>query len=190
MPSVAFNESPVRNAATRSLRGGAGTVVGVIISDGGGHYRERNPPRYRRGHRWHLETVAVLSPAQTVAMKYDLSQEQDEFQDEELSNEAGEGLDAEDSGEDQEPDPDFQGVIRTVKGANLVYKRQMPDDTFAELWIMNIGRDMKKESQIKRAILAGTDVDPQSQESPDGKQHMELYSVGNVQFCEITGLSN
>lgn len=90
--------------------------------------------------------------------------------------------------EDFEEDPNFQGVIRTVKGANLVYKRQMPDNTFSELWIMNIGNDMKKESQIKRGILAGTDIDAQSQQSQDGKQNMDLYSVGNVQFCELTGL--
>lgn len=93
-----------------------------------------------------------------------------------------------DEEEQPEEDPNFQGVIRTVKGANLVYKRQMPDNTFTELWIMNVGNDMKKESQTKRAIIAGTDVDAQSQQSQDGKQNMELYTVGNVQFCELSGL--
>jgi hypothetical protein len=97
-------------------------------------------------------------------------------------------LSAEGEEEPQEDDPNMQGIIRTVKGANLVYKRQMPDNTFTELWIMNVGRDMKKESQTKRAILAGTDVDAQSQQSTDGKQNMELYTVGNVQFCELSGL--
>lgn len=99
-----------------------------------------------------------------------------------------EGMEGEESEGAPEDDANFQGVIRTVKGANLVYKRQAEDNTFTELWIINIGNDMKKESQTKRAILAGTDIDAQSQESQDGKQHMELYTVGNVQFIELTGL--
>jgi hypothetical protein len=102
---------------------------------------------------------------------------------ESTTDEQDEGLEGE-----QEQDPNFQGIIRTVKGANLVYKRQMPDNTFTELWIANVGNDMKSESSTKRAILAGTDVDPQSQQSTDGKQNMELYTIGNVQFVELTGL--
>lgn len=56
---------------------GAGVVVGVIVSDGHGHHHRPNPPRYR-GRRWHAEQLNVLSPAQTVALKYDLSDEQAE----------------------------------------------------------------------------------------------------------------
>ena len=124
---------------------------------------------------------------------------QDEWDDQELDEPLGGeenpeedemdmSLGDDESPDEQEEDPNFQGVIRTVKGANLVYKRQMPDNTFTELWIMNIGNDMKKESQIKRGILAGTDIDAQNQQSQDGKQNMELYTVGNVQFCELSGL--
>ena len=61
---------------------GAGVVVGVIIGDDGGgsyHHHQPNPPRYHRGRRGYAQDMVVLSPAQTVAMKYDLSQEQAEI---------------------------------------------------------------------------------------------------------------
>lgn len=102
------------------------------------------------------------------------------------SGEADESLGDEEE-EQSEEDPNFQGVIRTVKGANLVYKRANQTNSFDELWVMNVGNDMKKESQTKRAVLAGTDIQPNG-ESSDGKQNMELYSVGNVQFISLTGL--
>lgn len=60
---------------------GAGVVVGVIIGDdgGGSHHHQPNPPHYRRGRRGYAENVAILSPAETVAMKYDLTQAQAEI---------------------------------------------------------------------------------------------------------------
>lgn len=94
----------------------------------------------------------------------------------------------EEGSEEPEEDPNFQGIIRTVKGANLVFKRQQEDNTFTELWVMNFGKDMKKESVIKRAILAGTDVDASSQQSQDGKQNVDLTNIGNIQFITISGL--
>lgn len=58
---------------------GTGAVVGVIIGDSSHHHHHRpNPPRYRRGHRWHSQDLNILSPAQTVALKYDLSMDQAE----------------------------------------------------------------------------------------------------------------
>lgn len=90
--------------------------------------------------------------------------------------------------ETEQGDPDYQGVIRTVKGAYLVFKRQEADDSFTELWIMNVGKDMKRDFQIRRAILSGTDIDPQTQVSNDEKQQLESYSIGNIQFLKITGL--
>ncbi len=58
---------------------GAGIVVGVIVSDGGDRHREPNPPRYRRGRRhYSVQKSANLSPAETVAMKYNLSMAQAE----------------------------------------------------------------------------------------------------------------
>lgn len=87
-------------------------------------------------------------------------------------------------------DSDFQGIIRTVKGAYLVYKRQQPDDTYEELWIYNVGKDMKRESMIRRAILSGTDINPTTQESENGEQQLETTSIGNIQYLLITGLEN
>lgn len=89
-----------------------------------------------------------------------------------------------------EGDPNFQGIIRTVKGANLVYKRKQPDETYEELWIYNIGEDMKKSSQTRRAILAGTDIDPSTNSSETGSQSVEATTIGNVQFLLITALQN
>ncbi|QDJ96401.1 hypothetical protein Xoosp13_215 [Xanthomonas phage Xoo-sp13] len=99
------------------------------------------------------------------------------------------GLSADDvTGSDTPEDTNFQGEIRTVRGANLVYKRKMDDGNFEELWIYNVGNDIKRETQIRRAILAGTDVDPGAQESKDGSQRAETTTTGNVQFLSITGL--
>lgn len=85
-------------------------------------------------------------------------------------------------------DQDFQGEIRTVRGANLVYKRKTGDGNFEELWVYNVGNDIKRETQIRRAILAGTDIDPGSQESKDGSQRSDTSTIGNVQFLYIDGL--
>lgn len=94
---------------------------------------------------------------------------------------------------DNDPDAadqnaDFQGEIRTVRGANLVFKRKMDDGNFEELWIYNVGNDIKRETQIRRAILAGTDIDPGAQESKDGQQRADTSTTGNVQFLHIVGL--
>ena len=113
------------------------------------------------------------------------SDESDDYEGEEAQGDL-EGVDSD--VEQAEEDPNFQGVIRTVKGANLVYKRQNPDGTFSELWIQNIGKDMKRESEIRRAVLAGTDIPPTKETSDDGTQTCELTTLGNVQFLRIDGL--
>ncbi len=74
------------------------------------------------------------------------------------------------------------------KAASLIFKRKMEDGNFEELWIYNVGNDIKRETQIRRAILAGTDVDPGSQESKDGSQRADTSTLGNVQFLHIVGL--
>jgi hypothetical protein len=110
--------------------------------------------------------------------------------DDEESNEFSEdGYDAEDA-ESTEDDADYQGTIRTVKGAYLVFKRQDTDGTYNELWIYNIGKDLKTETNIKRSILAGTDIPATKTSSPDGAQRVEAHSLGNIQFLNITGLPN
>lgn len=86
-------------------------------------------------------------------------------------------------------DPDRQGIIRTVKKAHLVYKRQTPEGTFEELWMYNIGPDMRDELKVRREILAGTDIPAQKTTSPDGQQSYVLTTMGNAQLLLIKGLS-
>lgn len=92
--------------------------------------------------------------------------------------------------EPTEEDPDFQGVVRTVTGACLVYKRKNEEGTYEELWIYNIGKNMRNEVKIRRSILAGTDIPAQDVSSPDGTQTVENTTIGNVQYLRIMGLPN
>lgn len=118
-----------------------------------------------------------------------LDDEELDFGDETDEPDMGEeGLEDEEGMGEETPDADFQGEIRTVRGANLVFKRKTEDGNFEELWIYNVGNDIKRETQVRRAILAGTDVDPGSQESKDGSQRAESSTTGNVQFLHIIGL--
>jgi hypothetical protein len=117
-----------------------------------------------------------------------------ELGDEELPLE-DEGLEGEDDllGDEENADgsdPDFQGVIRTVTGACLVYKRKTEDGTYEELWIYNVGKNMRNEVKTRRSILAGTDIPPHDVASEDGSQTVETTTVGNVQYLKITGLPN
>lgn len=89
-----------------------------------------------------------------------------------------------------EEDPDRMGDIRTVKGAHLVYKRQENDGSFKELWIYNIGDHINNAIEIKRAILAGTDIPEGKLRSEDGKQIYTLTTMGNAQMLSIDGLLN
>jgi len=87
-------------------------------------------------------------------------------------------------------DPNYQGVIRTVPSAHLVYKRQLGDGTFDELWQYNLGDDFKRELKVRRAILAGTDIPINKMRSPDNSQTYELWTVGNGQLLKVNGLPN
>ena len=122
---------------------------------------------------------------------YRYEDEEESFDDEE---DKGESIDDEtpfDEDEEQEEDPNFQGTIRTVTGACLIYKRRESGNTFEELWVYSTdSRNIKVENDIRNSILAGTDVDPQTQRSPEGDQTASTESVGNVQFLHIKGLPN
>ena len=84
-------------------------------------------------------------------------------------------------------DPDKQGLIRTVKNAHLVYKRETDEGTFDELWVYNV-TDLRGELDIKKAILAGTDIPINKLRSPDGSQTYEIWSAGNAEMILIKGL--
>lgn len=108
---------------------------------------------------------------------FDMSDLDDE--DGDIEGEGGEGEDA-----------DFQGDIRNVSGACLIYKRVAEDSTYEELWVYNVGKDINTEVKIRRAILAGTDIKPQLGRSEDGQQTVKIWSMGNVQYLNIFGLPN
>jgi hypothetical protein len=93
-----------------------------------------------------------------------------------------------DEGQSEE-DPDKQGMIRTVRGAYLVYKRVTSNNNYEELWVFNT-KNIKSQTKIKNDILAGTDIDPVKLMSPDGGQSAMTWNRGNVQFLTLTGLPN
>lgn len=84
-------------------------------------------------------------------------------------------------------DPNRQGMIRTVKGAHLVYKREVEDGTYEELWLYN-SSTLRDEIVIRKAILAGTDIPVNKSQSPDGSQSYEMWSVGNAEMVLVKGL--
>lgn len=93
---------------------------------------------------------------------------------------------------EKKEDPDKQGVIRTVKGAHLVYKRKNDSGTYDELWRYPhtelSGGGLRQAVEIKRAILSGTDIPVKDTESPDGSQYCEQKIIGDNQFLFISGI--
>lgn len=87
-------------------------------------------------------------------------------------------------------DPDAQGITRTVDKAHLVYKRQQEDGKFEELWIYNSGDKLDDALNVRREILAGTDIPRGHTKSEDGQQSYTLTTMGNAQILHITGLAN
>jgi len=120
---------------------------------------------------------------------FDIEEKDDENQDDfDLSNEEDD-FDLEREGED-EGDQDRQGVIRTIDNSHLIFKRQNEEGTYDELWIYNTGADMKDELEIRRNILAGTDISSNRTKSEDGTQNYTLSSMGNAQYLHIRGMPN
>ena len=95
-----------------------------------------------------------------------------------------------DEGEDEDEGKGGEPVIRTVDNAHLVYKRQNPEGSYDELWVYNVSDDMNDELEIRRAILAGTDIPPKKTRSEDRSQKYNLTTLGNAQLLHITGLPN
>lgn len=93
-------------------------------------------------------------------------------------------------GGDAEGDPNKQGMIRTVPGAHLIFKRSNTEGNFEELWIFHIGPGVRDEMDIRREVLAGTDIHPEQTRSEDGSQNVEMWAAGNALLMKITGLPN
>jgi len=91
----------------------------------------------------------------------------------------------------EEPvDPNRAGIIRTVKDAHLIYKRQSESGTYEELWIYNLHDATHDELDIRRDILAGTDIPVKKTKSADRNQSYSITTMGNGQLLHIVGLQN
>lgn len=97
--------------------------------------------------------------------------------------------DSDEESEENE-DPNKQGLLRKVPGAHLVYKRQIETGQYEEMWSYKVEKNIKDETKLKNAILAGTDIDPRRGISEDGQQSYEIWTAGNAQILVITGLPN
>lgn len=91
---------------------------------------------------------------------------------------------------DTTQDPDHQGLIRAVPDAHLVYKREVADGTFEELWIYNVTTLQDELLNVRKAILAGTDIPVGKMQSPDGSQTYTMWSAGNAELLIVQGLQN
>lgn len=118
----------------------------------------------------------------------DVDIDDEDMEDEDFGDEDYEDFDFSELDDQEEDDPDRQGIIRTVPNAHLVYKRSEEDGTFTELWIYNVGEDFEEELQTRRAILAGTDIENNKMMSPDGQQKFSVWTAGNAQLLQVTGL--
>ena len=94
-------------------------------------------------------------------------------------------------GEEEQKDLNRQGLIRKVKNAHLIYKRENETDTYDELWVYRSGKDgIKSEIDIKNDIVSGTDIPVDGLKSDDGEQFYEIWHVGEVIFLKIFNLPN
>lgn len=105
-------------------------------------------------------------------------EEADDVPEDEIDDELG--------GEEEHQDRDKMGLIRRVANAHLVYKRQEEDGTYTELWLYH--DDVIKSAEIRREIIAGTDIDINTGYSEDKLQTYEIWSPGNCEMMEIRGL--
>jgi hypothetical protein len=88
----------------------------------------------------------------------------------------------------QSDDPNKQGILRAIDNAHLIYKRENAEGTFDELWIYSVDSSMENELNIRRNILAGTDIPPKKSKSDDGNQSYTLTTMGNAQILNILNL--
>lgn len=77
---------------------------------------------------------------------------------------------------------------RSVAGARLVSKKQEQDGTWSELWIYNGTQDYEKNSRLVQDIIAGTEIDANNMQSPDGTQQCKIWTCGNINMVKLTGL--
>lgn len=143
------------------------------------------------------EIGSAQSPASFTADQNGLSQIKvsriEDEEDMDMDDDMEMGMDDEtptDDDYEEAEDPNRMGTIRVIKGAHLVYKREDEGGSFEELWIYRTRDGSKEDLEVRRDILAGTDIPTNKKKSKDGTQSFTLWSVGNVQFLNIQGLPN
>jgi hypothetical protein len=91
---------------------------------------------------------------------------------------------------DEVGDPDnnwFQGDLRYVKDAKLVYKIKNSTGTFDELWAYNDGRI---DNRILQNILAGTDILLGQTDGTHDNQYYDVWKAGGVVMVKIFNIPN
>ena len=85
----------------------------------------------------------------------------------------------------------YQGNVRTVQNARLIYKRKQPNGTYEELWLFNVSSDPKINAKIKKDILTITNIDDTDERriSPDGGQTHETSVIGNIAYVKVSGIT-
>lgn len=160
-------------------------------SDFNDHFKQP-PVVFKKSHREAYFLDQENEEEQTDKKpKQDDSEDDFDFDKDENSDDQDNDSDSDEDQQDaplENKDPNRQGVIRVVAGAHLVYKRQKDESSYEELWIFNVGNKLEDELKIKRAILAGTDIEQNKVRSQDGSQSYTLVTMGNAQMLCIHGL--
>ena len=175
MPKRGFKEYIDESGALPGVVG-ADIRASAVYGQGMGHNPDAPPYGEQQEDKSDKEEFKMNDEGEGEEDDFNLDDEDAEF-------------DLEQEGED-EGDMDRQGVIRTAPNAHLIYKRQNEEGNYDELWIYNTGADMKDELEIRRNILAGTDIPTSRTKSDDGTQIYTLASMGNAQYLQIRGLPN
>ena len=83
-------------------------------------------------------------------------------------------------------DPNRHGLIRTIKDAHLIYKRENDTSRFDELWMYKIKSGViYQDIDIKTDILSGTDIPMNNVASEDGEQTYDIWYSGDIVFLKI-----
>lgn len=81
----------------------------------------------------------------------------------------------------------YEGELRHVKGAKLLWKIKDDDGSYTERWMYH-ARNLEELIDGKRRILVGTDIHPSKNRSPDGSQSFAVEQYGEIVWMTITGV--
>ena len=79
-------------------------------------------------------------------------------------------------------------MVNKIKCAHILVKKQ--SEALAIQERLKQGEKFYDELDVRRDILAGTDIPVNKTKSDDGSQSTDSWNVGNIQYIEIKGLPN